>query len=224
MKDFEDVRLHKIQTEFYGLLLAIFHENNGMNKTKNINASLVLAALLTAFNCYGQTVPQPVNIPIQNLMQKTSVWCWAAVAQQIILAKRGPSFTPSQCALVATAYGVHPNVCCANGGNPACVRAGSLKQIQFLISKFGGSYSSIQPPTNPMVLYNLLAMRRPIILQVKSGQSSAHVVVLTGMSFVPDGYGGLEPVLHVNDPLAYFKQPIAFRNLLPIWMRAIVVG
>ncbi len=157
-------------------------------------------------------------------MQETQVWCWAAVAQQIILARKGSANTPRQCALVAMANGAHPNFCCSGLGNPNCVTTGSLQQIQNLIGQFGSTYSSIQSPTNPMVLYNTLASGRPIILQVQTGLTSAHVVVLTGMSFIMNSNGIMEPVLHINDPLAYFNKPIKFSQLIPIWMSAIVVG
>ncbi len=182
-----------------------------------------IIVLLLSVSAYSQSVPLPISLSIQNITQQTQVWCWAAVAQQIILAKQGIKNTPSQCALVAMANRIHPDVCCSGHGNPYCFRTGSLKQIQYLIGQFGGSYSSIQPPTNPMDLYNTLVSRRPIILQVKTGEMSAHVVVLTGMSFVPNGFGGVEPVLHINDPLSYFKQPVLFKNLIPIWTSAIVV-
>lgn len=36
----------------------------------------------------------PVEIPIQNIPQETPLWCWAAVAQQIILASNWPQETP----------------------------------------------------------------------------------------------------------------------------------
>ncbi len=58
-------------------------------------------------------IPAPVDIPIQNLTQETEVWCWAAVAQQIILASQGPQATPPQCALVAMANGAAPEACCS---------------------------------------------------------------------------------------------------------------
>ncbi len=180
--------------------------------------------LLSVSASAQQMPPPPINLPIQNIMQETPVWCWAAVSQQIILAKQGPARTPQQCALVAMANGAHPNVCCSGMGNPSCVKTGSLQQIQYLIAKFGGSYSSIQPPANSMVLYNTLASGRPIILHVTSGQNSAHVVVLTGMSFVPNGFGGVEPVLFINDPLAYYNQPVPFSSLILIWASAIVVN
>jgi hypothetical protein len=167
-------------------------------------------------------LPQPVNIPIQNIPQETNVWCWAAVAQQIILASRGPVNTPPQCALVAMANGAPPIACCG-GYNPNCLVTGSIPQIQNLILQFGGHVSSYAPPTDPMTLYRTLSSGHPVILQIASGPGSAHVVVVTGMSFVQTPFG-IDPVLHVNDPMAIFAQPISYGRILPIWMSAIVVN
>jgi hypothetical protein len=166
-------------------------------------------------------IPPPVDIPIQNLTQQTQVWCWAAVAQQIILAARGPAATPPQCAMVALANNALPQQCCS-GMNPNCIRTGSLEQIQLLIRNFGGSFSTQVPPTDPMTLYRTLASGRPIILHVRSGAMSSHVVVLRGMSFVPT-QAGLMPVLHINDPLNFFTQPVPFSQLMASWINAIVI-
>jgi len=186
----------------------------------------ILTFLLILFSVAvnGQRIPQPVQLPIPNILQQTQVWCWAAVAQQIIQASRGPQQTPAQCALVAMANNVHPNVCCSGMGNPACIRTGSLQQIQYLIGQFGGRFSSIAPPTDPMTLYNTLASGKAIILQISSGAMSAHVVVLTGMSFVRDRYGNIQSLLHINDPLSFYNQPVPYQNLIGIWMSAIVVN
>lgn len=170
----------------------------------------------------AQPLPPPVDLAIQNIRQKTPVWCWAAVAQQIVLATRGPQKTPSQCALVAMANGVPPGECCSRY-NPACVRTGSIPQIQWLIAQFGGRYSSYAPPTNPMTLYRTLSSGRAIILQLRTGQQSAHVVVVRGMSFLPTP-NGVQPFLHVNDPMAIFTQPVPFAQIAPIWISAIVVS
>jgi hypothetical protein len=166
-------------------------------------------------------IPLPVDIPIQNLPQETQVWCWVAVAQQLILHAVGPQRTPQQCALVAIANGAAPAVCCS-GPNPVCVRTGSLQQIQGLIANFGGRFSGLAPPADPMTLYRTLASGRPIILHVRSGVTSTHVVVLRGMSFVATPMG-VVPVLHINDPMSFFTQPVPFQNLLQIWINAIVV-
>lgn len=168
---------------------------------------------------YGRQLP-PVDLPIRNIPQETQVWCWAAVAQQIILATRGPQATPPQCALVARAYGQLPQQCC---NQPAqCTVTGSLQQIQGLIAEFGGRHSSLEPPTDPMTLYHTLADGKAIILAVKSTPYSGHVIVLRGMGWQQTP-AGLKPVLFINDPMAYFTQPIPFANIAYYWDSAIVV-
>jgi hypothetical protein len=167
-------------------------------------------------------LPPPVFIHIQNSMQETNVWCWAAVAQQIIRFKRGPGATPPQCALVAIANGSHPGVCCVQQ-HPACVRTGSIPQIQALVAHFGGAYAHYAPPTNPAALYQTLSSGRPVIVQLRTGLMSSHVVVLTGMSWVNTGYGP-QALLHINDPLAFFTAPVPFSRIAPIWMDALVIN
>ncbi len=181
---------------------------------------LVLAVVVVTTSAKAQ-VPPPVDIPIQNIPQETDVWCWVAVAQQIILASRGPSNTPAQCALVATANGATPAACCSEY-NPLCVTTGSIPQIQNLIRHFGGRTSKYAPPTDPMTLYRTLARGHAVIVQLRTGQSSAHVVVVRGMSFFR-GPKGVQPVLHVNDPMAIFTQPVLYAQIAPIWMSAIVI-
>lgn len=183
---------------------------------------LLVAAVVAMTTSAKAQIPSSVDIQIQNIPQETNVWCWVAVAQQIILASRGQSNTPQQCALVATANGAHPAACC-NQYNPACVTTGSIPQIQNLIQYFGGRTSSYAPPTDPMTLYRTLASGRAVIVQLRTGQSSAHVVVVRGMSFLP-GPQGIQPVLHVNDPMAIFTQPVPYVQIAPIWMSAIVVN
>lgn len=193
-----------------------------LNMFKKLLRTIAVAvAALLSTGGHAQ-VPPPVDLGIQNLPQETQVWCWAAVAQQIIMHRRGPAATPPQCALVAMANGAAPQFCCS-GYNPTCVRVGSLEQIQYLIGQFGGSYSRIAPPTDPMTLYQTLASGRAIIVHVASGHASSHVVVLRGMAWVPTQWG-LQPVLYINDPMSFFTQPVLYTSLVPIWINAIVVG
>ncbi|MEO0421054.1 MAG: papain-like cysteine protease family protein [Pseudomonadota bacterium] len=166
-------------------------------------------------------LPPPVDLPIQNIPQQTQVWCWAAVAQQIIMATRGPQATPPQCALVARAFGQHPNSCCGNPAN--CTVTGQLPQIQALIAEFGGRHSSVQRPTDPMTLYQTLAAGKAIIMAVKSSPFAGHVVVLRGMAWMPTPYGTVEPMLIINDPMAYYTQPVPFSQVAQIWEQAIVI-
>ena len=166
---------------------------------------------------------QTVMLPIENTPQETVVWCWAAVAQQIVHSLNLPVGTPPQCHMVATALNAPPNFCCNQfnrfNGNPTCRTTGSLKQIQWLIGYFGGQSSVLAPPAHPNVLFETLRQGRAIILHIRSSLNTTHVVVLRGMSF---DWG--EPLLYINDPIYYFTQPIPFSQLMGIWVDAIVVG
>ena len=186
-----------------------------MGKIKSL--LIVLFLSLTDIS-YAQ--PSPIDLGIQNIPQETPVWCWVAVAQQMILHLQGPQNTPPQCALVAIANNTHPNFCCS--GAPQCRVTGSLQQIRGLIAQFGGHFSSIAPPTNPMVVYNTLLSGKAIIMAVKTSPYSGHVVVIRGMAWVPTQFG-YQPVLYINDPMSYFTQPVPFQNIAAYWQAAIVV-
>jgi hypothetical protein len=166
-------------------------------------------------------LPVAVDLRIQNLPQETSVWCWAAVTQQIVLWLRGANQTPPQCALVALANNADPNYCCSFP--QACSVTGSLQQIQALIAYFGGRYSAIAPPTDAMTLYRTLAAGHPVIMAVQSSPYSGHVIVIRGMAW-SETAAGRQAVLYVNDPLAYFSQAVPFDQVLPYWQAAIVVN
>ena len=185
---------------------------------RNIFA-IIFATLIFTFNARPQT-PPPVDLRIQNIPQQTPVWCWAAVAQQIIYRLNGPAATPQQCELVATAFNTAPQYCCQLP--TPCITTGSLQQIQGLIAYYGGRWSSIAPPANSMAVYQTLASGRAIIMAVQSSPYSGHVVVIRGMAWIPTPMGA-QPVLYINDPLAYFTQPIPFANLSKYWSSAIVV-
>lgn len=179
---------------------------------------------------YTQAPPQdmssadlaPVDLPIDNIPQQTQVWCWAAVSQQLIAASRGLANTPSQCQLVASAYGVDPGPCCA-GQDPRCVTTGSLQQIQALIQQYGGRTSTYAEPTDAMTLYRTLKMGHAVVIGIDAGQGMGHVVVARGMSFqqTPQGVVAL---VHINDPMAHFTQPVPYPQVAAVWRQAIIVN
>lgn len=165
--------------------------------------------------------PPPIDLPIQNISQQTTVWCWAAVAQQIIHYKHGPAKTMSQCQLVAIANNTNPNYCCFNYNN--CAVTGDTNKIQQLLYYFGGSASSYAPPTDPMTLYNTLAQGKPVIIELSQlYQGMTHVVVVRGMGFAQTPMG-IIPVLHINDPMSRYTQPVPFHQIAPLWKSAIVI-
>lgn len=161
---------------------------------------------------------QPVDLGIPNLPQQTDVWCWAAVAEQIIRWRKWGQGL-GQCELVSIANGFPAPYCCdpRNAyGSPVCRRTGHIQEIAALINHFGGGYARIAPPTHPAVLYQALASGRPIILALSSG-FGGHVVVVRGMLPAPD------PLLLVNDPMSWITQPVPFSWIMPYWQAAIVV-
>ncbi len=181
--------------------------------------SVAAAALATPPARAASGMPPPIDLGIINIPQQTPLWCWAAVAEQIITWRRGES--PPQCALVAAAFGVSAQRCC--GMPQSCFTTGGLQQIQGLIAHFGGSTSQLAPPAYPMALYQALAHRRPVILAVRSTPFNGHVVVLRGMAWMATAREP-KPVLLVNDPLSHFSRPVPFLHLLPYWQAAIIVA
>ena len=96
---------------------------------------LIVVPCLSFLSHWNVVSAQTVVLPIQNIPQETQVWCWAAVAQQIVFSLHGPANTPPQCAMVALAYRSSPDTCCNQygnyNGNPNCLARGSL-------NKYGG--------------------------------------------------------------------------------------
>ncbi len=164
----------------------------------------------------------PVDLPIENISQETNVWCWAAVSQQIIAASRGREQTPQQCALVATANNAPAETCCAQQ-NPQCVVTGTLQQIQSLIQHYGDRTSSYAEPTDPMTLYRTLKQGHAVVIGLQTNPSSGHVVVARGMSF-QETPQGVTALVHINDPMAQFTQPVPFQQIAGIWRQAIIVN
>jgi hypothetical protein len=189
-----------------------------MIRRMRLPAAFLLLALAAPAAAQMRALPPPVDLGIRNIMQETDVWCWAAVAQQVIVKRKGKS--PPQCALVAMVHGRFPSYCCPH--YERCAVPGSLRQIQILIRNFGQRTTTLSPPTDAMSLYRTLRRGHPIILAIRNSQVSGHVVVLTGMTWAR-GANGPEALLHVNDPLRVLPNRMSFRALVPRWQAAIVV-
>jgi hypothetical protein len=165
----------------------------------------------------AQSLP-PVDLGIPNVPQKTRVWCWAAVAQQVIISKRGSS--PPQCALVAMVHGRRPSYCCPDYHN--CAVPGRLSQIRKLIRNFGRSASSLERPTDPMTLYATLRAGKPVIIALRNTRYTGHTVVVTGLSWV-QGDRGPVAMLHINDPIGALPPRVPYELIRARWAAAIIV-
>ena len=73
-----------------------------------------------------------------------------------------------------------------------------------------------------MTLYRTLAKGHAVIIGIDVGGGQGHVVVARGMSFYQTPYGW-EPLVHINDPEAYYTQPVPYRNIARVWKVAIVI-
>ena len=162
-----------------------------------------------------------VDLAIQNITQQNSMWCWAAVAQQVIYWKKKAA--PSQCELVAMANNTSPKYCCQIQMPQNCNLPGNFQQIQSLIYYYGGTISALAPPADPLIIYNTLVQGKTIILFLQTQPNIGHFIVLRGMEWIIT-YNGLQALLYVNDPMSVYTKPIPFINLLAIWRAAIVVN
>jgi len=169
-----------------------------------------------------EPVPGTVYIDIENRMQQTPVWCWVAVAEQLIEHSRGTS--PAQCALVAAANGTAPVYCCS-GLNSQCVRSGTMDQLRTLLLAYGRYASTVIPaPLDPMVLYRHLVDGHPIVLQVRTSSNTTHVVVLKGMRFTRNSYGLLEAWIIVNDPMVRDMPLLLYSRVQGTIVNALIVN
>ncbi len=166
----------------------------------------------------SQSLP-PVDLGIPNVPQKTKVWCWAAVAQQVIIRKRGSS--PPQCALVAMVHGRRPSACCPD--YEKCAVPGRLSQIRKLIRNFGRSSSVLARPTDPMTLYATLRAGRPVIIALRNTQYTGHTVVVTGLTWIETKRGRIA-MLHINDPIGALPPRVPYHIIRSRWTAAIVVN
>ena len=165
----------------------------------------------------AQPLP-PVDLRIPNVPQKTRVWCWAAVAQQVIIRKRGSS--PPQCALVAMVHGRPPSACCPH--YQKCAVPGRLSQIRKLIRNFGRSSSSLERPTDLMTLYATLCAGKPVIIALRNTRYTGHTVVVTGMTWV-QSERGRTAMLHINDPIGALPPRVPYEIIRSRWTAAIIV-
>ena len=187
-----------------------------------VRIALFLVLLFGSFNtATSQYIPPPIHLPIENRLQQTISWCWLAVSQQIISYLTGPLNTPSQCALAGTALRLGSEVCCYT---PTCsVQPGTLQQIAELISLYGGGYSNMMFSKDPYVVYGILSQGHPIIMAIQRGRGVGHVAVIKGMAWVPSLYGGMEPVLYINDPMSYLPQTIPYSQAAYYWAAGLEV-
>lgn len=159
---------------------------------------------------YSKFPPIHHAVPLHS--QDTMAWCWVAAAK-MICEYHGRRPVPSQCEMLQMHYGAP---CCESPW--LCIRTGQITEIQELITRFGGKFTTITPPADGFALYNELR-RGPIIMQTRQG--AGHAIVATGMRVVPSPLGPMGRV-SINDPF-FGQYEVDFPDLLQAWIAALVV-
>ena len=171
----------------------------------------IILLLLISATCSvvrSQSVLPPVYVPVANVNQQSSGWCWAAVAEQILRWKKHKS--PKQCELVSEFGTDTKETCCSTPS--VCSKPGNLQQLQLLFNQFGIQYSSLLPLPNSQSLYSILN-DRAVIMFVQSSSIAGHCIVIVGM----DGGNVI-----VNDPTGTY-QTLPLETILSLWSVAIAI-
>jgi hypothetical protein len=177
-------------------------------------ALLCFISIVKPINEVSAQIPPPVDLGISNITQNDPMWCWAAVAQQIIYKINGQA--PQQCELVSFAKN---GQCCSY----SCSVPGNFQDIQNLVLRYGGHFSSIAPPANAGILYQTLSNGNPIILYLQTSPQIGHYIVLRGMAWLNTPMG-VQPFVYVNDPMSIYPQSMPFSNVVGVWAAAIVIN
>ncbi|WP_139026495.1 papain-like cysteine protease family protein [Achromobacter arsenitoxydans] len=154
----------------------------------------------------------PIHHAVPFHPQQTMVWCWVAAAK-MVAEFYGRSPVPDQCSMLQIQYRAP---CCQNP--QLCSRPGHITEVQALISRFGGRFSTVSPPADGFALYDILK-HGPIVMHTRQG--AGHFVIATGMRVVPSPFGPLGRV-SINDPF-YGQYEVDFPSLMQAWTAALVV-
>lgn len=125
-------------------------------------------------------IPPPAKILNVRLeVQKTQVWCWAAVTVMMFQYFNGG---PDQCVLASartqSLYGYFVD-CCYWGPIPVCLNTASMDFIQYALLQGGGLRSTLTGRISFEQIMRQIDQRHPMILAYQNS-FSGHVVVLYG--------------------------------------------
>lgn|GEM_PF-2406973 len=192
-------------------------------------AFAVLLVLLPDSTSAQQLTPPPVVLPVPIALQETPVWCWAAVTEMSLRYRTGQSL--AQCQMLEQIHGFPPGACCVPPAQQCARPAQGLQEVQQALMAFGGVRSIHTTPLAPMQLYSILQHGDPVIVHIRSGVVSSHVVVARGMRFeampIQTPWGGViyqtMPFVLVNDPLSFMPNSVPYPQLANIWLDALII-
>ncbi len=186
-----------------------------------MRASKTLAAILLVWIAWGPVqlaawgTPDPVALDIPNIEQETNYWCWAALVQQLIAARKIGS-PPKQCQLADALNelkGRPASYCCRDLGQPECEVMATHPEITSLIERYGGRSTVVETPDSPEEVYNYLAGGQAILCSVKITPEMNHIYLVRGLSW-ENG----QAMLLINDPATGGpSKKVPFQEARPTW-------
>lgn len=194
-------------------------------------ATLTLQAALLADPVEPVVVPNPVDLPVPAIQQRTDNWCWLAAAEMVVYYRRW-GLAPGQCEIMEIGMGAGPGTCCREPA--ACDRPGSIRELGRVIEHFGRTRATITGPLPVEVLYEALRRDCVVVAALTApGAARGHVVVIKGLRYVvkwlaPEQAGRppvqrVVPYLAVNDPRGIITESVPYETLIRIWTSSIVV-
>lgn len=164
----------------------------------------------------------PIELKIPHRTQLTEVWCWAAVSEMLIAHFMGAAATPSQKELARMALGLECDDSWENGIPQHAIVPQATEFIRMMVKVLSRRASDWYPPCPAEEIYANLYFGNPVILQVHTGGSMSHVIVVAGMR--PTSERGRFEVL-LNDPSPHVPGPFWARydDIHPVIIQHMVV-
>jgi Papain-like cysteine protease AvrRpt2 len=162
-----------------------------------------------------------IDLKIPYFAQETPLWCWAAVSQMIIEHFKGPDGTPEQKEIVRMALGQPHDERWQAGIPKAAVVPNDDHFIALIVKVLSRRASEWYPPCAAEEIYANLYFGNPVILHLRVGADSSHVVVVAGIR--PAATGGFEVLL--NDPAPNIPGPFwtPFEAIAPAIIQHMIV-
>ncbi|ADQ41322.1 hypothetical protein Calkr_1838 [Caldicellulosiruptor acetigenus I77R1B] len=151
---------------------------------------------LSIFSVRAENTVTYVSIPVKEVQQAYSNWCWAAGSESILYYCKnylGFGREATQWDIVKYIYGSYVN------------KSASLYDIQRALSYYGVGSSRMIPVSGFVISYGQIAeqivnYRSPIGLEITVTVSQNHFVVLNGIWQYFDSNGFLQNYITIMDP------------------------
>ena len=192
-----------------------------MKKTA-LTAAALLAVMAAGAATGAYPNPDPVSLPIENQVQETKYWCWAAIVRQLL---QRPTYgrPPRQCELVNQANydrRLTGDDCCRRPAGTACGdRLGDLGEVAGLIGRYGLKVEPRPAPETADSLYRSLLDGQVVLAGVNIAEGLNHLYLIKGIFWDDRGRARLL----VNDPASPGVTTLDFEEARSTWLVTLTV-